>query len=600
MAKPEKPCTNEYIKTYLLALLTDAKMIFRSYSDADYLRDRIELVTRLDHEGISFATRTLPKLAEGLLLYISRKLIRYPGFKLTRAKDRPLFLKSLFFLAYDEGNEDNLRAVEWLYNFTSSFKKLRGPFIQHELRNQLKEFVEVDQALPTEFNSEFDKLILDHARMFITDLFEPINKDENILFDGIVPRPGPGATNKPVKPHKRFEPTTIHGVVDEVMPYAEWFYNSYNHFAWNIPHHRSLETTKPRSRFKFVEKQVGKARGICIEENEMQYFQQGLKHFLYRWIESHRLTSGVINFTDQSINANLALISSSTKKLATLDMKEASDRISRSLVRELFRDIPLLADLLDRLSTREIDLPFEHDGQSVLIAKKFAPMGSGICFPVMSLAHYALIRAIIYLSMHHDRMIQDLYVYGDDIIVNTECVQAVYDCLPRFGMKFNELKSFSTGFFRESCGTHAYKGMSITPVYLKYTTGNHYDCTVKYSIIQNEYDLFRKGYYNACNAIRSFHTDITMTVKPASSILGWKRPQGPTLVGIKRKWSVRYQQWKYLVDVFVEDKTCTSMDDNQALLRWYSLKANKHTDFRISSSIRRKKRWVLHSTLCAG
>lgn len=598
MTQPEKPYSqHEFICEYLLALLADAKLRFESYSNTDYLRDKVELVTRLSHEGIGFATRTLPTLSESLLQHLSGRRAAYSGFKLTRAKDYPLFLKGLFFLAYDEDSFSHTLAIEWIYNFSNSFKKLKGPFKQVELQSQLNDFVEVDQLLPDDHRNEFDELVIDHARMFITDLFGPINEDENILLDGIVPRPGPGATNKPVALNRRFEPSVVHSVVDDVLPYAEWFYSSYNHFCWEIPRLRALKRSEPRSRFKFVEKQVGKARGICIEENEMQYFQQGVKHFLYQWIESHPLTKGKINFTDQSINAHLALHSSCTGDFATLDMKDASDRITRQLVAKLFSDVPFLADILDRLSTRAIDLPFEVNGLSTLMAKKFAPMGSGICFPIMSLVHYALIRSIIHLSMLPDRMIQTLHVYGDDIVVDVKCVQAIFDCLPRFGMKFNTNKSFYSGYFRESCGMHAYKGMNITPVYLKYTTGSRFASNVKYSVIQSEYDLYKKGYYNACGVLRKFHTDITITVKPACQALGWKRPHCSTPVGVMKRWNAKWHCIEFKVDCFVTISELDVMNDSPALLRWYSLRSHAHNDFQSFTLLKRRKRWLTLSDL---
>jgi hypothetical protein len=101
--------------------------------------------------------------------------------------------------------------------------------------------------------------------------------------------------------------------------------------------------------------------------------------------------------------------------------------------------------------------------------KKIAPMGSAICFPIMALVHFALIKAILNRSSIARVNTRDVYVYGDDIIVNRQCVQAIYDYLPLFGMKINTDKSFSRSYFRESCGLHAYKGAEVTPIRFKCT-----------------------------------------------------------------------------------------------------------------------------------
>ena len=58
-------------------------------------------------------------------------------------------------------------------------------------------------------------------------------------------------------------------------------------------------------------------------------------------------------------------------------------------------------------------------------------------------------------------------VYGDDIIVPVEYVQAVITALEAFGLKVNRDKSFWNGKFRESCGGDFYAGRWITPVRLR-------------------------------------------------------------------------------------------------------------------------------------
>ena len=116
-----------------------------------------------------------------------------------------------------------------------------------------------------------------------------------------------------------------------------------------------------------------------------------------------------------------------------------------------------------------IQLPVGLGQHPTLKAQKFAPMGSGVCFPVMGLVHWALITALVFNSTMpkaHELSTQ-VYVYGDDIIVPSECAQLVYKYLPRFGMKINKDKSFVASHFRESCGCHAYKGFDITPAFFK-------------------------------------------------------------------------------------------------------------------------------------
>ena len=596
----EKP-RDKQIKKVLdlcLSLLQDAKQKFTTYSDVEFRKDRETLVNRAHHEGLSFFTHTLPKLSKGLLNHLEGNSGKYPNFCLKGAFEYPAFLSGIFKLAYDHHHDDNVNAIGFLYTFSNSFKKLKGPYDEQILRKQMEEFLAVDDSLPEVFN-ESEELIISKARAFLTRLFAPINRNENILFNNIIPRPGPGATNTPVALHKRYRYNNIYTQLNSFFSFDEWFYPTYHEFSWDRPYFKKKYEDQipfPRARFKFVDKVVGKARGICIEENEMQYFQQGVKHFLYKWIERHPLTRGHINFTYQSVNANLALASSLNLSYATIDMKDASDRISRKLVEKLFEGVPVLKDALLHLSTREIDVSAYSD-LDFYACKKYAAMGSGLCFPVMSLVHYSLIHAIIAISMQPNEALKRIYVYGDDIIIPSSCVEAVFDWLPRFGMKLNSDKSFVSGYFRESCGIHAYKGQDITPVYFKYTPEMIHKTTALYSLIANEALLYTKGYYNAAAFIRK-HVTLPY-VNERSPACGWKRPQHildrshSDLQRYRTRCNVRLQRLEYLIDTFKEvKKDHQDTDDNCMYLRALLTKSHKHDDFWARSFVKKQRVWL--------
>jgi len=57
-------------------------------------------------------------------------------------------------------------------------------------------------------------------------------------------------------------------------------------------------------------------------------------------------------------------------------------------------------------------------------------------------------------------------VYGDDIIVPSESYDMVSWALECFGFQVNPEKSFSTGPFRESCGTDAFAGTNVRPIFV--------------------------------------------------------------------------------------------------------------------------------------
>lgn len=92
--------------------------------------------------------------------------------------------------------------------------------------------------------------------------------------------------------------------------------------------------------------------------------------------------------------------------------------------------------------------------------KKFASMGSALCFPIEAIVFYAIARTVT----------PNVWVYGDDIIVPGKDYFAVIDALVEYGLQVNVDKSLHHGFFRESCGGDYYKGHLINPIRLKSLT----------------------------------------------------------------------------------------------------------------------------------
>jgi hypothetical protein len=136
------------------------------------------------------------------------------------------------------------------------------------------------------------------------------------------------------------------------------------------------------SRLAFVEKDSLGPRVIGLEPAEYMWCQQALKNLLYDHIEQHSGGKGQINFTDQTVNRMLAL---NWEDWDTLDMKDASDRVSLSLVEDLFKHTQILP-WLKASRTPGVALPSGR----VLLYKKFAPMGSATCFPVEAIVFYSL------------------------------------------------------------------------------------------------------------------------------------------------------------------------------------------------------------------
>ena len=547
-----RPKIEDEISTHYSKLSEDMKIcfdllrLFLQDCKVMDMRDLRTLVVRLRYEGVSFITITLPTLAKNLLNYLESGADQpYPGFKLTKHK-HPAFLKSVFAAAYDDKDHNHVDAIRVIYMFSSMFSKLRGPYNVKLLSTQLNDFITVDESLP--------EIVPDRTLFFAKKVISRIFRKEDVL--NIIPRPGPGATNVPLPFAERFRPNQIFDQVDAFYRTGEYFYSNWYGEHSSISELTNLYKRKKSAqtaRFKFVPKKANKARGICIEYNDVQYLQQGLSQKIREMIAADPDASRSIHFEVQDYNAAEALRSSKDRVYATLDMKEASDRISIDLVKYLFRDLPLMSDALCALSTREITFDKAYEGceRASLKCKKFAPMGSALCFPIMAVVHYALIKSIIYTNkLPH----ADCLVYGDDIIVHKSVVPYLYEWFPKYGLKFNVDKSFTRCGFRESCGLHAYNGVEITPIYIKYIPQSFkLSPKIFKSIQENEYDFERKGFASVSSYIRRVVGSLPF-VAPISPCVGYKRigaPFTPFTKRTKTRYNQDYQRFEYKVKVIV-------------------------------------------------
>lgn len=609
--KPERPfvtsCAQDdkgYIICILDSILRDSINLLTTYRSVDYARDINTIIKRIDNEGIGFATMVLPTFFNNLLQVIEGGEPSFPGFKKKPGSRMPVFLNRLTDTVIHHHVEDKT-ALHCLYMLCVAFKKLKGPYPRAVLSDTLDKFIADDESLlSVSYTDGKTRDILHRARNIINTLFD------NVDCGSFMPRPGTGATNKPRKYNVRFQPHVVYDQLTDAFPYPLWFYSNAYGFKCRVEQYFKLARLKyPTSRLKFIHKYVGKPRGICIEENETQWLQQGIKDTLYKHIESHPMTRGRVNFQLQDINRSLALKSSADSRLSTIDMSAASDMIGRDLVFQLFRDTKLLP-FLDAVSTRIIEFPKDVRPGSMM-AQKFAPMGSAVCFPIMAVVHFALVKAIIQLSRKRNARKQSkhVYVYGDDILAPVEFTEDIFTHLPRFGMRLNKEKSFYKSSFRESCGLHAYKGHEITPVYNNYTLNDNTrtnDSTRLLSTLAKEALYHTYGFKLTSGTVRRHIFKIYGQLpigKPSSPLLCIKREHAYADISqkenaTKRRYSEDFQCFQYKLRSTVQRNAIpVTIAGPEALLRWYTTKAEESSKFVEFDSLKIVSRWFNESDL---
>jgi len=278
-------------------------------------------------------------------------------------------------------------------------------------------------------------------------------------------RHGTGSVSTGEDPHEKAVFQRYYHDLHKVFPYGEYFMYSWGHYADTFDVKSLEEFRHGTAKVVLVPKDSRGPRLISCEPLEYQWIQQGLRRQLERAIDECPLTHGRINFRNQAINRDLALRGSNGEPWVTLDMKDASDRVTLALVKLLFPEPWLTCLLASRTPATRLPSGEVHT------MNKFAPMGSSLCFPVESLVFWSLSIAAI-MRTHALTASQAstlMYVFGDDLIVRREVYATVLQHLPLVDLKFNESKCCVAGSFRESCGCDAYKGVDVTPLRVKST-----------------------------------------------------------------------------------------------------------------------------------
>lgn len=451
----------------------------------------IDTIKRRGLNENNFLTEVLPAMGKTFVRSIGEGRFSPPDQFRTGDDGYPLFMGSFFRRVFDGEHsliisDDAIAAARVIYQVCMYAYKMDMPYSQDKIDLVISNFVSTEEELRAlnfedvvgslltiEPNRKIPAYLISAlGNNLITAVVEKYDPNRNI------PKHGPGITAN-VAPTKKWDSRLAAGLPIEQFGSDFWFgpddaltrlerHPVWDHSAYFSP------TEGDVAKVILVPKDSRGPRLISAEPAERQWLQQGIKGQLVALLEQNSLSGGHVNFVDQTVNGELALVASKTREWATLDLKDASDRVSLGLVNLLFSGTRILPDILAVRSPYTV-LP---SGDRLKLSK-YAPMGSALCFPVLAASVWALsVSAIAALTGDLDFATSSVYVYGDDLIVPTACAQSVISTLEHFGLKVNSNKSFIDSHFAESCGTDAFYGESITPVRLRslwsFLTGTGY------------------------------------------------------------------------------------------------------------------------------
>jgi hypothetical protein len=250
--------------------------------------------------------------------------------------------------------------------------KLELPYEEAVVQNTISSFVVVNREVGFSADSLDDTASIIGAAA--RSILRRVTHDLDLV--GINPRHGPGVVSTGQDPSEKPFFRRRLTKLEKKYPFIEYFHYSRSHTWDRIDQLEALESVEyGQAKLVPVPKDSRGPRLISAEPIENQWIQQGQMSNLVRHLETNEFTKGRINFRDQTVNRDLALQASSDGKLVTLDMKEASDRVSRDLVQYLFHD-----HLFEYLDASRSPCTLLPDGTSETL-NMFAPMGSAISFP---------------------------------------------------------------------------------------------------------------------------------------------------------------------------------------------------------------------------
>ncbi|DAD51427.1 RNA-directed RNA polymerase, partial [ssRNA phage Esthiorhiza.3_9] len=518
---------------FIQSLLLDCS----SWCCTSTTRDFVTIAGRVKHEGFSFLAITLPAFCKDFERCLDRGCVDHTVFQSFKKRGAlPLFLGGLLDLVFDRSsglllNKPCHTAIFFIRQITLAYKKTLRPCTKARTKGAIDAYIECEkevQAWTEEFtrHSGSDKLdAFDRASSLLWgSVLSRI--DRSVYHTWIIPRHGPGSTSERISSNAKFALKTWHSRLEDYFPSDLFVIPNYG-FSEELANVDFLEPdAEIYPRVVTVPKTLKSPRIIAIEPVCMQYTQQSILEVLVEDLERDELLGGSLGFTDQVPNQCLAREGSSGGRLATIDLSDASDRVSNWIVKRMTARFPHVYGALQACRSTHANVP----GYGLTPLSKFASMGSAVCFPIEAMVFLNIITSVWLQRLSEPvtrkglkAFLRTVRVYGDDIIVPVDLVEDVVRELSYFNMKVNSAKSFWTGKFRESCGKDFYDGTDVTVSYVRRDFPTHRrDAEEMISAISLRNQLYQAGLWRTCafldNMVRGFAP--FPIVEPTSPILG--------------------------------------------------------------------------------
>jgi hypothetical protein len=500
---------------------------------------------------LSFLTISLPNFGKDLERALDRGRVErdlFAGFGWQAGLPRLFggFLAQVFDrntgVLLDEPEIEAIRAVRQL---TLMFGKIEVDCAPRRVRKALLEYLECEKEVKVNDSLLLDCSInLDEFRRMASLLFGRVlsTVEGNLMQGKYLPKHGPGTTADDLVGNQKYAQNAWPLRLEPYFPFLENVVSN-----WSLMSLREqldeIDFLEPGQelpvRVITVPKTLKTPRIIAIEPTAMQYTQQALMRLFVDAIRNDPVVGRVVGFDDQVPNQEMAAEGSRTGELATLDLSEASDRVSTLHVKALLHDHPYLLGAVMACRSSKARIP---KLKKTIELSKYASMGSALTFPLEAM----VFATVCYLGIERElrnqlepnhykwqgemhagtchRFKRVVRVYGDDIIVPVDYVPSVVRTLEGYGFRVNKAKSFWTGRFRESCGREYYAGEDVSLVRVRRMFPEQLtDVDEIQSIVSLRNQLYFAGYWRT---VRWLDSKIRKLIRAFPTVLESSRVLG--------------------------------------------------------------------------
>jgi len=596
---------------------------------ASLRRDLDRLRQSARERGIHLFVMDLPLLGKHLDRCLSRGHYNAPGLPLSKRQsdvvEIPKFLGGLFLEIFDKTgclrDDYSVMALRFLRQIYYLAKKLPLPFSEEALQTSVSDLFRIDASLPKPerfwtLDSPSDCEARVSFRGFsrcdyyatrakvgddgttpsvsaVLGMMDQISIHLNTALGHYRPtewsfKHGPGAISQETGPLNKYHWYGWSDRLESVYPFADCGFHSYSSWADEI--RPPGDNYLPVSRLVAVPKTYEKPRLIAAEPSEHQWCQQNLWHY-FRVRTSSTWVGDFIRFTDQSLNQELCTSGSRDGALCTVDLSSASDRVSCHAVGNLFRTNLSVLQALRASRTHMLSQAICSSEPAILNLNKFSTMGSANTFPVESLMFLTVAISVALLQQQLDPTLDNIKsltgkvaVFGDDIIVPTDCRNLLQRSLEVLNFEVNRGKTYSEGFFRESCGVDCFKGECVTPIYWQGPCNGRPESVASTVDVANNF--YQSFYIVTSQYLASTTPPLIGTVHADSDSFGFKSRLGSMFP--QKRWNNDLQ--RHEVRGLRVSAACKTLepDDDTALHQYFTEEPSPLNEWKAGTKLRPK------------